>query len=140
MNTIGTIDRKGTERSLRLIVEKISDAAIIADSNFMITDINDAALDLFGYTKEEVVVLTVIKTEFATEYSQQMPEHKIKVGLYTIKMDGIPKYQLDLNARDSEELLARGFKDLEKVALVIEKSTYRVAAKPLEPDELKFDF
>ena len=51
MNTIGTIDKKGTERLLRLIVEKISDATIVADSNFMITDTNDAALDLFGYTK-----------------------------------------------------------------------------------------
>jgi len=92
----------------------------------------------FGF-KDEEVVLTVKKAKHGSEYSQQVPEHKTRVGLYTIKMEGMPKFQLDLNVRDVEELFARGFKDLEKVALVIEKSPYRVPAEPSKPDELKFE-
>jgi hypothetical protein len=91
-----------------------------------------------GFEDEEVY-LTVKKAEYGSEYSQQVPEHKMQAGLCTVRVEGIPKYQLHVDIGSAEELLARGFKDVEKVALVIEKSPYRVPAKPLEFEELKFE-
>lgn len=92
------------------------------------------ALDI----KDEEVVLTIKKAKYGTEYSQQIPEHKTQAGIYTITMEGMPKFQLDLSIKDVEELRKRGFKDLEKVTLLIGKLPYRVPRKPSN-EEFKLD-
>jgi hypothetical protein len=87
--------------------------------------------------KDEEVVLTIKKAEYGAEYSQQIPEYRARAGLYTINMEEMPKFQLDLDFRDIEELRERGFRDLEKVTLLIEKLPYRVPRKPSD-DVLNF--
>ena len=87
--------------------------------------------------KDEEVVLTIKKAEYGPEYSQQVPEYRARAGLYTINMEEMPKFQLDLNLKDVEELQKRGFRDLEKVTLLIEKLPYRVPRKPFN-DQLDF--
>ena len=90
--------------------------------------------------KDEEVILTIKKAEYGPEYAQQVPEHRMRAGLYTIQMEGRPKFQIGLDVQTTEELLKRGFKDLDKVALIIEKSPFRVPAEPLKPEELKYEF
>lgn len=88
--------------------------------------------------KDEEVILTIKKAKFGTEYTNQAPEYKTQTGLYTITMEGMPKPQLDLGIKDVEELRKRGFKDLEEIALRIEKLPYRVPWKP-SIEEFKLD-
>ncbi len=91
-----------------------------------------------GFTDEEVH-LTVKKAKYGDEYSQMVPEMKVRASLCTIQMEKRPKFQLTIDPPSTEELLARGFKDLEQVSLIIEQSPYRIPSKPLDPKEIRID-
>ncbi|UWG97789.1 hypothetical protein LPY66_02900 [Dehalobacter sp. DCM] len=93
------------------------------------------ALDI----KDEEVTLGIRKAKYGNEYSQQIPEYKTQVGLYTITVDGMPKPQLELSIRDVEELKKRGFNDMEEVSISIGKLPYRVPKQPTASSEFKLD-
>lgn len=89
--------------------------------------------------KDEEVHLTIKKARFGDEYSQMVPELKVRASLCTIMMEKRPKFQLTIEPSLAEEMIARGFKDLEEVDLVIEQSPYRMPSKPLDPKDLRID-
>lgn len=91
-----------------------------------------------GFTDEEVHLI-VKKARYGEEYSQMVPELKVRASLCTILMEKRPKFQLTIDPISAEEMLARGFKDLEEVDLVIEQSPYRIPSKPLDPKDIKID-
>lgn len=91
-----------------------------------------------GFVDEEVYI-TVKKAKYGDEYSQFVPEIKVRASLCTIQMEKRPKFQLTIDPQSAEEMLARGFKDLEQISLIIEQSPYRIPSKPLDPKELKID-
>ncbi len=74
---------------------------------------------------DEEVDLTIEKAVCGTEYEQGAPTHKLRAGLYTIKIEGISiKPQMDIAESETASLIARGFEDGSPVNLTIEKLPY----------------
>ena len=74
---------------------------------------------------DEEVDLTIQKAIYGTEYEQGAPTHKLRAGLYTIKIESIStKPQMDIDENETESLVARGFRDGNSVNLIIEKLPY----------------
>ena len=58
METGNFIELRQTEQKLQFlssITEKVLDAIIVTDTDYRITYVNDAAKDLYGYSKEELI-------------------------------------------------------------------------------------
>lgn len=77
----------------------------------------------------EEVKLTLKKADTGSEYAQSgAPEFSTKAGLYAITIEGTSvKPQLDIPEGDIQGLLERGFKDGDKVTVIIERLPYHVA-------------
>lgn len=58
---------------------------------------------------------------------------RLWASLLTIKVDGKEKFQIRLSAEAVERLKARGFFDLEPVALEIEKLPYTIPSEQFDP-------
>lgn len=58
---------------------------------------------------------------------------RLWASLLTIKVDGKEKFQIRLSAEAVERLKARGFLDLEPVALEIEKLPYTIPSEQFDP-------
>lgn len=58
---------------------------------------------------------------------------RLWASLLTIKVDGKKKFQIRLSAEAVERLKARGFLDLEPVALEIEKLPYTIPSEQFDP-------
>ena len=58
---------------------------------------------------------------------------RLWASLLTIKVDGKEKFQIRLSAEAVERLKARGFLDLEPVALEIAKLPYTIPSEPFDP-------
>lgn len=58
---------------------------------------------------------------------------RLWASLLTIKVDGKEKFQIRLSAEAVERLKARGFHDLEPVALEIEKLPYTIPSEQFDP-------
>ncbi|MFC2026887.1 PAS domain S-box protein [Chloroflexota bacterium] len=68
MEITDSIESKQAEQQLQFlssITEKVLDAIIVTDTNYRITYVNDAAQNLFGYSKEELIGNTpaILNTE-----------------------------------------------------------------------------
>lgn len=74
---------------------------------------------------DEEVDLTIQKALYGSEYEQGAPTHKLRAGLYTIKIEGLStKPQMDIAESEIASLIARGFEDGDSVNLTIEKLPY----------------
>ncbi len=74
----------------------------------------------------EGVDVVVKRAEHGSEYGEIVPEYKMRCGLYSIDLDGCaPKPQLDFEGVCVNEMISRGFRDLDKVKVVVEQLPYK---------------
>lgn len=84
-------------------------------------------IDLLGMDLNNTEIKVEIdKGNYGAEYSQIVPHHETKAGIYTIKMDGTTqRFQLDIDTENASILRRKGFTDGEVVSLVLEKLPYK---------------
>ncbi len=90
-----------------------------------------------GFTDEEVGIR--INRISNQELDQPGSNFLIWASLLTIKMDETPKFQIGLSARSVEELEARGFTDLQDVALEISRLPFRQPVEHFDPKDYNFE-
>ncbi|MGV8082881.1 MAG: hypothetical protein AB2L09_04495 [Coriobacteriia bacterium] len=91
---------------------------------------------------DKEVGLTLRKAVFGREYSQGAPQYRTRAKLYTMKMgDGGSKPQISVEGNSVAEFQARGFRDNERVELLIERLPYDIPCDGgYQALELKLDF
>jgi len=83
---------KDSERKYRSVFEQLRDVIFIADTDLRFIDINDAAVALFGYSREQLLYMSLTDL-FASETKSNIDVHALAKGsgmeLLLKKSDGI---------------------------------------------------
>lgn len=87
-----------------------------------------------GFQDEEVYLSLRKKANSDVGY-----ELEIRAGLNTIKIDGVPRFQLCLEAEQTQELKDRGYEDGRAVDLLVKKSPYRIPSRQIRPEDVALD-
>lgn len=87
-----------------------------------------------GFQDEEVYLSFKKQTNPGPDY-----EFEVRAGLNTIKIDGVPRFQLALDAEQTQELKDRGYEDGRPVDLLVKKSPYRIPSRQIRPEDVALD-
>ncbi len=90
---------------------------------------------MMGFQDEEVY-LSVRKQSgaYAADY-----ELEVRAGLNTIKMEGVPLFQLCLDDEQTKQLKDRGYVEGREIELYIKKSPYRIPSRQIRPEDVAID-
>jgi PAS domain S-box-containing protein len=87
-----------SEKKYRILFEESKDAILVSDITGRILDVNRAGMDLFGYTKEELLMLDPVRL-----YSNPDDRKRLWQQLYSSGF--VSDYELEMKRKDDEIII-----------------------------------
>ncbi len=132
---------RASEKRFRALVENAADAFFLHDSKGVIVDVNQAACESLGYTREELLRMSVqdVETAFATEniaelWDKEVPSRPVTINGVHRRKDGttfqveVRVGLLDINGTQLMLALARDVSERKRAEGVLRESEERFRA------------